>query len=224
MNLKALLAEFIGTFAIVFIGVGAIVADHLTNGAVGLTGIAIAFGAVVAAMASATAAVSGGHLNPAVSFGMLLTGDLGFIEFGAYVAAQCAGALAASFLLLSAISPLALDAVNYGITSVGESATPGMAAITEIVTTFFLVFVIFGTAVDKRAPKVGGTAIGLAIAMGIIVAGPISGAALNPARWLGPAIISGDFMNGWVYCVGPLSGGALAAFAWSATSGIKSEK
>jgi len=212
---KALLAEFIGTFTIVFIGVGAIASDEMTNGAVGLTGIALAFGFVVATMATSTSAMSGGHLNPAVSFGMLLTGNISAKYFISYVVAQCLGAIAASSLLMNALSPLTLNSVNYGITALGESATAGMAAIMEIVLTFFLMFVIFGTAVDKRAPKLGGLYIGLAVAMAVIVGGPISGAALNPARWLGPAVISGDFDNAWVYVVGPLAGGVLGAFVYS---------
>lgn len=224
MIVKMMLAEFIGTFALVFIGVGAITADHLTNGAVGLTGIAVAHGLAIAVMVSATAAISGGHLNPAVSFGMLVTGNMSAKEFGAYVFAQCLGALAASSLLMSAISPLALEAVSYGIPAVGESATAGMATVAEIVLTFFLVFVIFGTAVDKRSPKVGGLFIGLAVTMDIFMGGPISGAAMNPARWLGPAVISGDYMNAWVYWVGPLAGGALAAILYATVLQHKSEK
>jgi len=215
MNLRALLAEFIGTFAIVFIGVGAIVADHLTNGAVGLTGIALAFGFIVAAVATATIPISGGHLNPAVSFSMLISGNMGVKEFIAYIIVQCLGALAASSLMMSANSPLSLEAVNFGIPMVGESATPGMAAITEIVLTFLLVFVIFSTAVDKQAPKLGGLLIGLTVAVDVLMGGPVSGGSMNPARWLGPAVIGGDYMNGWLYWVGPFAGGALAAIVYT---------
>jgi len=211
LTIRALLAEFIGTFGIVFISVGAIVADHSTNGAVGLTGIGLAYGAVVAVMATATSAISGGHLNPAVSFGMLVTGNMSFTAFLSYVVAQCVGGLVASSLLMSAISPLSLDAVNYGLPIVGESATAGMACVTEIVLTFLLVITIFGTAIDKRAPKVGGLYVGLAVLMAVIMGGPISGAALNPARWLGPAVIGGDYADAWVFWVGPVAGSALAS-------------
>ncbi len=215
MNFRALLAEFIGTFAIVFIGVGAIVADHLTNGAVGLTGIALAFGLVVAVVATATIPISGGHLNPAVSFSMFIIGNMGFKEFVAYVVMQCLGAVAASSIMMSANSPLSLEAVNFGIPMVGESATPGMAAVTEIVLTFLLVFVIFGTAVDKRAPKLGGLLVGCAVAMDVVMGGPVSGGSMNPARWLGPAVVGGDYMNGWLYWVGPFAGAALAAIVYT---------
>ncbi len=215
MKLRLMLAEFIGTFALIFISVGAIVSDHLTNGAVGLTGIAIASGFAYAVMVTATAAISGGHLNPAVSFGMLVSGNMSLIDFVGYVVAQCLGALAASSLLMSAVSPLDLDAVNYGIPAVGESATAGMAATTEIVLAFLLVFVIFGTMIDKRAPKLGGLFVGLALAIGIFMGGPISGAAVNPVRWLGPAVISGDYLDAWVYWVGPCAGSALAAIMYS---------
>lgn len=215
MNVKAMLAEFVGTFTLIFIGVGSIVSDHLTNGAVGLTGIAIAHGLAIAVMVSATAAISGGHLNPAVSFGMLVTGNMSVKDFFGYVIAQSLGGIVASMLLLSAMSPLSLDAVNHGIPALGESATSGMAVVAEIILTFFLIFVIFGTAVDKRAPKMGGLFIGLTVMMDIFMGGPISGAAMNPARWLGPAVISGDYINAWVYIVGPLAGGALAAITYS---------
>lgn len=218
MNFKAMLAEFIGTFTLIFIGVGAIAADHLTNGAVGLTGIAFAHGLAIAVMVTATAATSGGHLNPAVSLGILLSGNMSVKDFGGYVVAQCLGAIAASSLLMSALPEIALDSVNYGIPAVGESATASMAVVSEIVLTFFLVFVVFGTAVDKRAPKMGGLFIGLTVALDIFMGGPISGAAMNPARWLGPAVISGDFLNAWVYWVGPLAGGALAAAAYAPLS------
>ncbi|MCB9366803.1 MAG: aquaporin [Calditrichaeota bacterium] len=211
MSLRALLAEFIGTFSIVFVGVGAIVADDLTNGAVGLTGVALAFTFVVAAMATATIPVSGGHLNPAVSLGMLISGRMSAKDFAGYVVAQCLGGIAASALLMKSVSPLSLEAVNYGITSIGESATPGMGVIVEIAFTFLLMFVIFATVLDKRAPMIGAIYIGLSIGMGVFVAGPISGGAFNPARWLGPAVISGDYMNAWVYIVGPLAGGVLGA-------------
>ena len=215
MNFRALLAEFIGTFAIVFIGVGAIVADHLTNGAVGLTGIALAFGFIVAAMVTATIPISGGHLNPAVSFGMLISGSMRLKEFLVYVVAQCLGALVASSLMMSANSPLSLESVNFGIPIVGESATPAMAAISEIVLTFIVVFVYCSFVKNRKVSEFGGLFVGLTVVCGILMGGSISGAAMNPARWLGPAVLGGDYMNAWIYWVGPFAGGALAAIAYS---------
>jgi MIP family channel proteins len=215
MNYKALIAEFIGTFAIVFITVGAIVSDHLTNGAVGLTGMALASGFAVAVMTGVTLHVSGGHLNPAVSFGMLLVGNMKANDFVGYVVAQCLGGIAASSLLMSAVSPLDLDAVNYGIPILGESATVTMALITEIVLSFLLVIVIYGTVVDSRATRMSALFIGFAVTVNILMGGPISGAAMNPARWLGPALIGGDLINAWVYWVGPLAGGALGAVTYT---------
>jgi MIP family channel proteins len=215
MNYKALIAEFIGTFAIVFITVGAIVSDHLTNGAVGLTGMALASGFAVAVMTGVTLHVSGGHLNPAVSFGMLLVGNMKARDFVGYVVAQCLGGIAASSLLMSAVSPLDLDAVNYGIPILGESATVTMALITEIVLSFLLVIVIYGTVVDSRATRMSALFIGFAVTVNILMGGPISGAAMNPARWLGPALIGGDLINAWVYWVGPLAGGALGAVTYT---------
>lgn len=215
MNYRALLAEFVGTFAIVFIAVGAVTADSITNGALGLTGIALAYGLSYGVMVTVTMAISGGHLNPAVSFGVLLSGNMNVGTYIGYVVAQCIGAVAASSLLVKAISPLDLASVNYGITAVGESATAGMATITEIVLTFMLVLAVYGTIVDKRAPKLGGLFVGLAVIAGTFMGGPISGAAMNPARWLGSAVISGDFVDWWVYVIGPLAGAALASVTWS---------
>ncbi|NUO18805.1 aquaporin [bacterium] len=211
MKYKTLLAEFVGTFAVVFVGVGAIVSDHLTNGAVGLTGIALAFGFAIAAMTTITHPVSGGHLNPAVSFGFLISGQMKLFEFAGYVVAQCLGAVAASSLMMSANSPLALESVNFGIPVVGESSTAGMAAITETVLTFFLVLVALAAASKSRSPGGVGLPLGLTYAMGIFMGAPVSGAAQNPARWFGPAVLGSDYMNAWVYWVGPFAGAALAA-------------
>ncbi len=215
MNFRALLAEFVGTFAIVFIAVGAVTADSITNGALGLTGIALAYGMAYGVMVTVTMAISGGHLNPAVSFGVLLSGNMNVWNCVGYVFAQCTGAVAASSLLVKAISQLDLASVNYGITAVGESATAGMATITEIVLAFMLVIAVYGTILDKRAPKLGGMFVGLAVIAGTFMGGPISGAAMNPARWLGSAVISGDFVDWWVYVIGPLAGAALASVTWS---------
>jgi len=213
MNFKALVAEFVGTFTLVFIGVGAVAADYITGGAAGLTGVALAHGLAIAVMISATAAISGGHLNPAVTIGLLSVGKIDFKNSLGYVISQClAGIIAVALLKVCVPADVLLD-IKYGVPAVSDvpEVTTMTALVTEIVLTFFLVFVVYGTAVDRRAPKVGGLFIGLAITLGILMGGPISGAAMNPARHLGPALMGGGMADTWIYWVGPVLGGILAA-------------
>ncbi len=211
MNLKALVAEFIGTFALIFIGVGAIAGNHLGNGATGLTGIALAHGLAIAVMVTATAAVSGGHLNPAVTIGLLSVGKIEIGNALGYILAQCFGAISAAALIKLCVPADALAAVGMGTPSLGAHISVTMGLITEIILTFFLAFVVLGSAVDQRAPKMGGLFIGLTVALDILMGGPISGAAMNPARHLGPALLGGGLDNIWLYWVGPIVGAVLAA-------------
>jgi len=211
MNKKALIAEFIGTFTLIFIGVGAIAADHITGGKLGLTGIALAHGLAIGVMASATMAVSGGQLNPAVTIGLWTAGKINTSNAVGYIIAQCLGAICAALLIKSAVPAEALTAIGMGTPALGAGVSPTMGLVTEIVLTFFLVFVIYGTAVDSRAHKCGGLFIGLAVAMGVLMGGPVSGAAMNPARWLGPALLGGGLQNAWIYLAGPVLGSILAA-------------
>lgn len=217
MKTKALVAEFIGTFTLIFVGVGAICSDVMTGHMLGLTGIALAHGLAIGVMVSATAAVSGGHLNPAVTFGALVAKKIDPLNGIGYIVAQCLGGILAAYVITLAIPEQVLNATAYGTPVVTKGITTSQALVTEIVLTFFLVFVVFGTAIDKRAPKVGGLFIGLAVAMGVMMGGGISGAAMNPARHLGPALLGGGFENTWLYWVGPLIGGGLAALVYKYT-------
>ena len=214
MNRKALIAEFIGTFALIFIGVGAIAADFLSGSESGLAGVALAHGLTIAVMVSATAAISGGHLNPAVTIGLFFTKKIDAVNAIGYIIVQCLGAIAAAFLVKMCVPAAAFDEINMGVPALTEGVTPGMGLIIEMVLTFFLVFVVYGTAVDKRAPKMGGLFIGLTIVLGILMGGPLTGAAINPARYFGPAVIAGDFSNLWLYWLGPVLGGILAAVTY----------
>jgi len=152
---KALIAEFIGTFALIFIGVGAIAADYMLGGKSGLVGIALAHGLTIAVMISATMAISGGHLNPAVTVGALVAKKISLRNAVGYVIAQCLGAIVAAFVIKLAMPVDTLAAVSLGTPAVGKDATVIQALVTEIVLTFFLMFVVYGTAIDKRAPRVG---------------------------------------------------------------------
>jgi MIP family channel proteins len=214
MNVRPLVAEFIGTFALIFVGVGAIAVDGITHGGAGLVGIALAHGLTIAVMVSATAAISGGHLNPAVTIAALVGGKIDARGALGYILAQCAGAIFAAFMITLAIPAPALAAVNMGTPALGAGIGLGQGLVTEAVLTFFLAFVVYGTAIDQRAPKVGGLFIGLTVTLDILVGGPITGAAMNPARHLGPALLGGGLDNLWLYWVGPLIGGVLAGLVY----------
>ena len=210
---QALVAEGIGTFALIFIGVLAISGAGVSGapeGIANLASIGLAHGLTIAVMVAALGAVSGGHFNPAVSFGFMVTGRLNPVTGLLYWVAQLVGASVAAFILAATIGA---DAVSGGTPDLGQGVGFGTGVLIEAITTFFLVLVIFGTAVDERAPKsVFPFAIGLTIALDIMAAGPITGAAMNPARTFGPALASGHWTNHLVYWIGPLIGGALGAF------------
>lgn len=216
MKTKALVAEFIGTFALIFVGVGSIAAAQMAGPGSGLVGIALAHGLTIAVMVSATAAISGGHLNPAVTVGAWVGKKIDTANALGYIVSQCLGAIVAAALVKLAIPGAVLAAVGMGTPAVNAQAgvTTTMALAAEIILTFFLVFVVYGTAIDKRAPKVGGLFIGLTVALDILMGGPISGAAMNPARHLGPALLGGGLQNTWLYWVGPLLGGILAGLVY----------
>jgi MIP family channel proteins len=216
--LKQCVAEFIGTFALIFIGVGAIYHNA------GLLAIALAHGLTIAVMVSATGGISGGHLNPAVTFGLLVGGKINLRNSIAYWIAQLAGASAAAFLLLFLFTGQ-VDPNNQGLpaSTIVANGTPTLAAkgvtfvqavVIEAVLTFFLVFVVYGSAVDSRAPKIGGLAIGLTVALDILFGGPFTGAAMNPARVFGPALASGHWNGHAIYWLGPMLGGGLAGLIY----------
>lgn len=211
--IRALVAEFVGTFTLVFVGVAAIAVA--SDGSAGLLGVALAHGLALAVMITAVAAVSGGHLNPAVSIGLWSAGKLPTDRLLGYVASQVAGGFAGAALILLAL-PGRVRAVAIGTPALGDGVGVLSALVLEAVLTFFLVFTVYGTAVDRRAPKLGGLLIGLSVTMGILVAGPLTGAALNPARHLGPALLAGGvhLAQAWLYWVGPVIGGLLAAWVY----------
>ena len=211
MNQKALVAEFIGTFALIFIGVGSIAADHITGGKLGLTGIALAHGLAIGCMASAVGAISGGHFNPAVTIGLWSAKKINDNNALGYIIVQCLGAICAAILIKVCVPANALAAVNMGTPALAGPVSHKAGLLIEAILTFFLVFVIYGTAVDSRAPKVGGLFIGLAITLDILMGGPLTGAAMNPARHLGPALLGGGLQDTWLYWVGPVCGAVLAA-------------
>jgi len=213
---RSLLAEFIGTFTLIFAGCGAVVASVGVD-SIGLVGIALAFGIAVAAMVAATGHISGAHINPAVTLSLLVAGKMKAGKAGAYVLVQLAGAAAAALALRLLLPPSSWEPVNLGATALAPQISPIAGVAIEAILTFFLVFAIFGTAVDKRGPGVpiAAFAIGLVVAMDIIVGGSFTGGSMNPARSFGPALASGTWGDWWVYLVGPLVGGAIACLIYS---------
>lgn len=203
MNTKSLVVEFVGTFALIFIGAGAVAID-----AGGLMGAALAHGFVVVAFIYAYEHISGTHINPAVTLGLLIAGEIEFVAAIRYWIVQFLGGILGA-LLLNVLLP---NPTDLGVTILTEGVTPVQGLIIEIVLTFFLVNTIFSTAVSGKAGNFAGLAIGLTLIACILMGGPLTRASLNPARTLGPAIVSGNYADIWLYFVGPLAGGILAAF------------
>jgi len=214
-GLRTYLAEGFGTFALVFIGAGSIVADSYSGGQVGLVGVALAHGLVLAVMVSATMRISGGHINPAVTFGFLINGRIKPGRALGYWLSQILGAVAAAACLQALFPAVDLAATGSGTPVPAPGVTPAAAILLEGIMTFFLMFVIYGTAVDPERPQgLGGFAIGLTLGLCVLMGGPVTGAALNPARTFGPALVSGTWTGHLVYWVGPLLGATAAALLY----------
>ena len=202
-------AEFIGVFALVFIGGAAIMSASLSS-VPPLVNAALAHGIILAVMVTATMRISG-HLNPAVTLGFLATKRIGPVMAVIYIIAQLLGAVIAAYALKALFPANVAAASRLGGQMVSGDLNTLQAIAFEAIATFFLVFVVFGTAVDPHAPKVGGFAIGLTVTADILAIGTRTGASMNPARSFGPAIVTGIFEGQAVYWVGPIIGGIAAA-------------
>jgi MIP family channel proteins len=211
---KPCIAELIGTFALCFIGAGAICSDTLPGGKIGLLGIAVAHGLALSIGVTATMHISGGHLNPAVTAAFLATGRMKPEQAAQYIVSQLAGATVAGFFLKAIYDQKVWGRVHLGTPALGADVGPGVGIFVEAVLTFLLVFAVFGTAVDPKSHKIGGFGIGLTIAFDILMGGPLTGAAMNPARAFGPALASGFWSNHLVYWIGPLLGGTIAGLVY----------
>jgi MIP family channel proteins len=208
------IAEFVGTFALVFIGGGAIMMVQQTADPSGLLQIALAHGLILAVLVSATMNISGGQLNPAVTLGLLVARRIKPTLAGVHILAQLIGALAAAWALKMTMPTGIFAAAQGGGQSIALDVTAVQAIGLEAIATFFLMFVIYGTAVQADAPKIAGLAIGLTIAADTLAIGPLTGASMNPARSFGPAIASGVLAGQVVYWVGPIVGAIAAALVW----------
>lgn len=210
-------AEAIAAFALVFAGCGAAVSNSVYDGALGQVGIALTFGLVVMAMIYATGHLSGAHINPAVTLAFTLTRHFPAREAVAYIAAQCAGAIAAALALL-AVWPDQPAELGATVPAAGISA--GSALVYELLLTAILMFTIIAVATDTRAVGAAAAiAIGGAVGLDALFGGPVTGASMNPARSLGPAIAAWEWRDFWIYVVGPVAGAALAALAYQAIRG-----
>lgn len=220
MKLRSYVSEFIGAFALLFIGVGAAASGALGNtGASTLLGVALAHGLAIATVATSLGPISGGHFNPAVSIGAWIGGRIALADAVAYIVAQLAGAWVAIWFLTQAMPGDTMSAMKYGVPDFMGNADTVKALMLEAAATFFLVLTVYGTAFYKKAPAMGALFVGLSIVMGILAIGPFTGAALNPARWFGPAMFQGGtMMDGahmGVYIGGPVIGGLLAGLLFS---------
>ena len=205
-KLRPCIAEFIGTFALVFIGIGAIkTAGH------DVLAVALAHGLTIAAFVSATMHISGGQLNPAVTFGLVCGGHMTVPDAIRYWIAQLLGGIAAALICLSLFGR---DVVVTGTPQLAAALSGPQGILIEGIMTFFLVFVVHGTGVDERGRRVAGLAIGSTVTLDILFGGPLTGAAMNPARVFGPAVAANFWKAHYVYWLGPLLGGAAAGLIY----------
>jgi aquaporin Z len=206
------IAELIGTFGLVFVGGASIMATSAHTESP-LLAVAVAHGLILSIMVTATMRISG-HLNPAVTLGFLAARRIEPLMAMLYIVAQLLGALLAAYALKAIFPHDVAVATRLGGQSLAADVSFAQGIFAEAIATFFLVFAVFGTAVDPHAPKVGGFAIGLTVAADILAIGPLTGASMNPARSLGPAVVSGQYEAQGVYWIGPILGGLAAALLY----------
>ena len=219
MNAKALrplAAELIGMALFVFVGAGSVAAGAAAaqTGATNALMIALAHGVGMAIIVSATMNISGGHINPAVTFGLFVAGKVNAGTLWRYWVAQFLGAIVGAALLRGLLPWGAVHATAAGTPMLSTTVTFVEGTLIEAILTFFLVSAVFGTVVSPDAPKIGGFGIGLAIFVAALVGGPFTGAAINPARAFGPALVEWQWNAQAVYWIGPLIGGGLAGLLW----------
>jgi MIP family channel proteins len=213
--MRPLVAEFVGTALFVFLGAGSVVVNAASGNALGVVGIALAHGVGMAVLITMVMTISGGHLNPAVSFGLWIAQKIDARTLARYVPAQLLGAMVGA-LLVKALFPSGAGRVtSLGTPQLANTVGVFQAIGIEALLTFFLVSAVFGTAVSSQAPKVGGFGIGLAIFVCALAGGPLTGAAMNPARAFGPAVAAWDWHGQFqVYWLGALLGATAAGALW----------
>jgi MIP family channel proteins len=216
------LAELVGTFILVFGGTAVATAAILSLPTAGQPynslAVALAFGLALAAVVAAIGHVSGGHVNPAVTLGMAATGKFPWKSVPVYLGAQLVGAILGALGTWLAFGGPGRAEAKLAATYPAQGVGDLQAFLLEILITFILVFVVMSVATDSRAPApIAPIAVGFALAVGVFIAGPVTGGAVNPVRALGPMIVAGDLTSAWLYILGPIIGGVLAAFLYDRT-------
>lgn len=205
---QKLAAEFIGTFTLIFIGVSSICVNA------GLPGVALAHGLAIAVMIAAMGYISGGFYNPAVTFGAWVGGKIDAKNAILYAAAQLSGGLVGALAVRAVFPASTVELFKLGTPMLAPDVGVGAGILMEFILTFFLVLVVYGSAIDSRGPGMGGLFVGLTITADILAGGPMTGASMNPARTFGPALAGGYWENHLVYWIGPMLGAGLAALVY----------
>jgi MIP family channel proteins len=218
----AAIAELVGTFILVFggtaVAVGAILSRPTAGAAYDSLAVALAFGLALAAVVAAVGHVSGAHVNPAVTLGMAAAGKFPWKYTPIYIGVQLVGAVLAAFATWLTFGGPARSEANLAATYPAQGVGDLQAFLVEVLITFILVFVVMAVATDDRAPAtIAPIAVGFALAVGVFIAGPVTGGAVNPVRALGPMIVAGDLTSAWLYILGPIVGGVLAALLYDRT-------
>lgn len=216
-------AEFLGTLLFVFISAGSVIASSFfaIPAYNALLFVALATGLAFALAVSATINISGGHINPAVTIGILAARKIKARDALTYIISQIIGATAGAYLLFALFQNNFGSSVYWGTPTIAVFLSPAQAILIETILTFILVFIVFGTVIDSRAPKLGGMGIGLVVIINGMVGGYFTGAVMNPARWIGPALAAQYFTNWYVYWVGPILGSMIAALLYVKLVGLK---
>ncbi|MDQ6737338.1 MAG: aquaporin [Gemmatimonadota bacterium] len=212
-SLRHFISEFVGTFALVFIGGAAIMAASQSNAPDALLQVALAHGLVYAVFVTALMRISG-HFNPAVTLGFVVTRRIDPMMAGVYIVAQLLGAAAAAYILKGTFPEAVVVATRDGGQAISLDVTATQAWVLEFIATFFLAFTVFGTAVDPKSQRVGGIAIGLVVVVDMLAIGPLTGGSMNPARSFGPALASGIFEGQFIYWTAPIAGAIVASLLY----------
>jgi len=208
---QKIIAEIFGTYFLIFAGCGAVTINASKNGAITFPGVAIVWGLAVMVMVYAVGHISGAHLNPAVTLAFATCGRFPWRQLPAYVLAQMLGSTLAAGTLR-----LMFGGRHEHFPGTLPTGSDVQSLVIEIITTFYLMFVISGVATDNRAiGELAGLAVGATILLNVLIAGPVSGASMNPARSVGPALVSGQYRSIWVYLVGPVAGSVAGAWAYN---------
>lgn len=216
MNIASLIAEFIGTFTLIFIGAGSICLNEVSHGGVGLLGIATAHGLAIAVMVTALAQVSGAKFNPAISLALFAGGKQQVMPTVYEVIAQLLGGIVGALCLKAIFPATVVTAIDLGTPGLGEGFSALIGIFTEAILTFLLVFTVYGVVVDKRSEfrAAGGFAVGSVILFDILMGAGVTGAAMNPARAFGPALVAGVWDYQYIYWIGPAIGALLAGIIY----------